>query len=690
MKIHTTQNLNSLVQNQQSTNRVSAEEFRLKNYSEQLQVPGLSAVMRNQGDNISFEGKKKVSAEDAKKIIKASKKFIGDIKKEPKPEVKRGDRFLNGSFFNWVLSKSKFEPVIQAGLAAVVCMILRPLTIMSLPSKEGSQDNAYAASHSFASGLAGLLLTTPLTLPFKHGADYAKKELLKDMSAKTLKRLNPHIDLKSIVDKNGKRIQDMDLWKDIDGNKFSEDIKGVAMLPEFRQLADVSTKTFETILGIKDVDWLAHKGKSFNEVKLKNGKSLYESIKMDRLGIVVEEEGFERTQILLKDLDHEYLEKLIKDSSENNWGKLDINSVYADKEKNIVKDFRKWKSKDGKAWKLDLDQIFVSSELETAEYRPRRTGAKRYDKKEKEYKFVSYQNNASKEDALGTKIDNAMVEAGLANEGQMKLLTWLPDLAFRIPIAVTTIALIPWSLKNIFHIDKVPKKQDTNLNQNSITVKNEELLKNEKEQSVSFKGGKKNPKQASWFVKWLGKHYGQKIMESEAIHKHSGKLANLPGDLTAHMATLGSFITSSVYVQQTLNKKDLDTDKRRTLAINQILCFFIPTALGYYVNNKINNWVKNKEYRYTGLQRYKQAMAKAEGKPYTAEQLKVISEKTKGIKAFASLLVFTAIYRYISPVAITPVANMIGAKVNAKPKEKTNKTEFKSNYINDKESKHVA
>ena len=44
MKIHTTQNLNSLVQhNQQTTNNVSSKDFRIKNYSEQMLMPKVAA-----------------------------------------------------------------------------------------------------------------------------------------------------------------------------------------------------------------------------------------------------------------------------------------------------------------------------------------------------------------------------------------------------------------------------------------------------------------------------------------------------------------------------------------------------------------------------------------------------------------------------------------------------------------------
>ena len=668
MKIHTTQNLNSLVQNNQlTTNNVSSKDFRLKNYSEQMLMPKLSAESADvYSSSISFRGlfgKKKSILKDAKKIISMRKKKVGDIKQDPQPEKKKGDKFLTGSLFDKMLKLSNFGPITQAVLAALVCTILRPATIMVMPDKNGKANNKYAAAHSISSGIAGFVLTTPLTYPFKQGGKYAQSNLIKNMKPEVLKRLFPQIDIKSITDATGKRL-DMKLWKDIEGNRFSDNNKLVDMLPKFRHLADVSEYTFDKILGIKDVDWAAYKGKSFNDVVLKDGRKLYDVINPNRLGIVVKEEGFGKAQFLLRDLNYEYLQKLVKDA-DGNWNKLDVDSVYADAEHKIVKDFREWKDIKGNPWKLDLNEVRVSSEFETADYRPRRTGEKRFDKKDKEYKFYSFQDN-EKDGRLGTKITEEMVDADLANEGQMKLIEWLPDLAFRIPIAATTIAMIPYVLKKVFNLEKHKKAEpeaNTIKNTSPEPAKQEVVKPAAATVQPTFKGKAKEP---SKFVKWLGETFGAWVIKNPTIHKYSGKLSLLQGKLTAHMSTVGSLITSSVYVQQTLSKKDLDSDKRTTLAINQILCFIVPTILAYTADAKLDKFVKNNEYRYTGLNKQKRFLAEAKGKPYTEEQLKVLSDKTKGIRVLASLLIFTTIYRYVSPVLITPIANKIGDWYNEK------------------------
>jgi hypothetical protein len=386
---------------------------------------------------------------------------------------------------------------------------------------------------------------------------------------------------------------------------------------------------------------------------------------MKNIGIVVNEEGINEAQILLRDLDKEYLTNLVKDSKGNNWGKLNVKSVYDESGK--VKDFREWKDIDGNQWKLDLDTAYVSSPLETADYRPRITGKKRFDAKEGVYKFTTYQKNGV-DGKLGTEITSPMVEAEARNEGHTKLLTWLPDLAFRIPIAATTIALIPWILKSIFHIEKSKKNKNPEKIAEQQAPKAEEQVKPEaKANAVNFKGNGSGRK-ASWFARKFGEWYGKPLLESEGVAKLSDRLAKLPGNITQHMATLGSLITSSVYVERTLTNKDLDVERRRTLAINQILCFFIPTIAAYTVDSLIKGWTKSKEYRYSGLQEQKKALAEYEGKAVKGLS-KDLGKSLKGVRILASLATFTLIYRYATPVIITPIANWLGDKLNAKKAE---------------------
>ena len=669
MNIHTTtQDLKSLVHINQlsSTNNVSSKEFRIKSYSEQMLMPKLAAEKADSFDSsISFKAK---NLRDGKKIINAVKKGVGEIKKDPNPEVQRGDKLIEHPLFNWVLSKYEFEPVIQAAAAALICMALRPATIMALPSKgKSKEDNTYAASHSIASGMMGLVSAMLLTAPFKAGGNYVTNVMRKNFKKEVLERLYPQLNIESIWQDQAKGIRKpIEEWLNKDGKKFVDNITNIQFLPKFKQMADVSDLTFSKVMKL-DVDWASQKGKSFNDVVLKDGTKLYDKIDMSKLGVVVHENGYGDAQILLQDIDREYLESIIKDSrslKDSNWGRLDINSVF-NKDNEII-DFRKWKDLDGNQWNLDLDSMYVSSPIEEISRRPRISGKKRYDEKSGEYKHITYQNNGI-DGKLGTELNEELVKAAVKNESQIKLLTWGPDILTRVPVAAATIALIPLTLKNVFGLEKSKKKNEQVAEANNI-VSDKPAEHDVKSEKVSFKG-KKDPEKVNWFIKQFGKYYGKPIIESSKIANLSERLNRLPGKLTEHMMTLGSLITSSVYMTRTLHNKDLDPERKKTLAINQGLCFFIPTAAAYTVNHFLDEKIKNFEYRVSNKMQYAQDLAKFGGKevPDFARNMKNV----KGIRILSSIGIFALTYRYITPVLVTPFANWLGNRLNSKKAEKT-------------------
>ena len=174
-----------------------------------------------------------------------------------------------------------------------------------------------------------------------------------------------------------------------------------------------------------------------------------------------------------------------------------------------------------------------------------------------------------------------------------------------------------------------------------------------------------NPNFRSKFWDKVGKVYGEKyankMLDQEWIHTLSGKLAGASKWMTQHMATLGSVLTSSVYFYQTVTNKNLEPDKRTTLGINQIGCCLIPSVCAYAVDYKLKDFNKNIEYRYSGLKR--QQMALGQLSPEKCEQLtKSLGTKLKCFGALMGLLTFTTIYRFITPVGITPLANWAGDK----------------------------
>lgn len=710
MKIHTTQNLNSLVQhNQQTTNNVSSKDFRIKNYSEQMLMPKVAAEKSDYfNSSISFGSGKKPTIKNAKKIIDTCAKKVGDIKKDPNPEIKRGDKIIESPLFNWILSKYEYEPVIQAAAAALICMALRPATIMALPSKgKSKEDNTYAASHSFASGIMGLVSAILITAPFKQGGNYVTNVMRKNFKTEVLERLYPQLDINSIwLDKakgirreifskyeDGKKV--VQGWKNKDGRDFIDNINDIQFLPKFKQLSDVSELTYSKILKL-DVDWASQKGESFNDVVLKDGSKLYDKLDFSRVGIVVKEKGHRDAQILLQDIDKGYLEEIIKDAKDikdSHWENLDIKSVY--NASGDIKDFREWKTLDGKQWKLDLDKAYISSEIEEISRLPRISGKKRFDPKNVEYKHIVYQNNGI-DGKLGTELDEKLVEAAVKNESQMKLLTWGPDILTRVPVAAATIALIPITLKKVFGLEKSKKKKEQKISSDKTeNIKSTELKNDNK---VSFKGNAKDSEKVNWFIKQFGKFYGKPIIESEWIANVSEKLNRLPGKLTEHMMTLGSMITSSVYMTRTMQNKDLDPERKKTLAINQGLCFLIPTMAAYTVNRFLDKHIKEFEYRVSNKMQHARDMAKFKGEkiPKFAQNMKNV----KGIRILSSIGIFSLTYRYVTPVLVTPFANWLGDKLNKRKLAKAQEIALNSEneqaakevsiVPEDKESKQVA
>lgn len=183
----------------------------------------------------------------------------------------------------------------------------------------------------------------------------------------------------------------------------------------------------------------------------------------------------------------------------------------------------------------------------------------------------------------------------------------------------------------------------------------------------AFKG--KGEKEAGKITKWLADKYGRAMLNSSGIRKSSKWLSKVPGDATQHLQVAGSFITSSAYVMSTLKNKNFDKENANTLAINQTACFVVPTAGGYTVNALIAEINKQLEYKYSAIQERKLATSKMTALEKEAA-VKKLSQRLKGFRTLMGIVTFAMMYRYISPVLVTPLSNKLGRKLNAKIKEK--------------------
>lgn len=679
MNIHTTQNLISKAR-KQSTDNVTIPEIRL-NYSEQMRKQNLLDQPDSFKGEVSFKGKKEI----VKKIVDNSRKAAD---KETTKE-----KFLKSRFLDKLLNIMNHEVLVQALISAVVCVAMRPLTIMAIPTKKSKQDNMYASAHSVSSGLVGIVSSLLIATPFSKGIKYAQKTYLKDMSENLLKRKYPNLNIESIWADTAKTIRKpVSEWKDILGNKFSKEYKDVMKVARPKHISEISEATLKEFGA--NVDTKAMQGKPISEWTDRNGKKLHFELK--DMFITVKEDGMGGSLKNNKDTNFFSLAHIDKDFLKEIMPNLDVKSIEKDG-KRLHTDM--WKNVDGTPFKLDMDIIHLSSYRETAHSTPLYTGRKRIEIKgdKKTEKYIAYQNNVKLEDStkvpekLGSAVEQSYLIADKINGISNKTFGWLPDILTRIPVAAGTIYLIPFILKNVFHIEKSKKHEDKQENAIKTEANNCPPETENKPAQVAFKGGKKESALGRWISKFYGKHYGKKVMNSEKIQNVSEKLAKIPGEMTEHMATLGSILTSATYMYKTLNNKDLDSDKRKTLAINQGLCCIIPTIGAYTVSKLLSKFKKNMEFDYCGKKEQQIALGQI-----SKEEAKVLKEtfgdKLKGFNALTSLITFTLIYRYLTPVLITPVANWIGRKLNGEdekeqqkiadnqPKAKTVEMQIKNEY----------
>ena len=164
--------------------------------------------------------------------------------------------------------------------------------------------------------------------------------------------------------------------------------------------------------------------------------------------------------------------------------------------------------------------------------------------------------------------------------------------------------------------------------------------------------------------------YGKWILQSERIHKFSKWMYSKDTtNATKHFAVVGSLATSSAYAYNTLKSKKLEKKNSRTLAVNQALNFLVPTVLGYTLDSLIAGHTKEVEYKFAA--KLQKALHCSHLTPEEYDKaLERATKQIKGVRTLASIATFTLLYRYLAPVAITPLANKIGESIGKKQEEK--------------------
>jgi len=165
------------------------------------------------------------------------------------------------------------------------------------------------------------------------------------------------------------------------------------------------------------------------------------------------------------------------------------------------------------------------------------------------------------------------------------------------------------------------------------------------------------------------------------------------GRIVDHMQAIGSYVISGMYMLQTIRNKDMDEDRRRTLAINQGLTLVASTAIAYFVSERlVEPWNKHVSMKYAAnkrgisveqlekeIEKHRAKIKKiyTEKHPEDVEFKKFkkpnlihfveeglkndsLAKKLKGLDVLKSLIIFGSVYRFFGPVAVTPVATWIG------------------------------
>lgn len=239
----------------------------------------------------------------------------------------------------------------------------------------------------------------------------------------------------------------------------------------------------------------------------------------------------------------------------------------------------------------------------------------------------------TKDGLKGKKVDIATKYINLGTE-----------LAFAIPQACLTVALVPVMLKKVFGLEKGKSKKVA------------EQPQQQTDKKVSFSGAQADGKKVGVIKNLLSKGIAA-VMNNKHAQKLFDKTAKSDANIVQHLSAAKGVLISGMYAYRTLTNDKLDPERKRTLAINQIAVSAVSTILGYTfsvgANKKIDKFAE--KFMAANLN--------------TVKDVHKMNSLIGGIKAASSLMIFSTVYRYLSPVLVTPIANKIGAAINAKHAE---------------------
>ena len=143
------------------------------------------------------------------------------------------------------------------------------------------------------------------------------------------------------------------------------------------------------------------------------------------------------------------------------------------------------------------------------------------------------------------------------------------------------------------------------------------------------------------------------VMNSKTMGKMADKSANID-NMAAHMSTAGSCVTTAVYANRTLNNENLDKKRAKTLALNQIMVTGVSTFGAYKINKKLDKFSQSLGYKFR----------------VANQGSKNLEKRMQGFNIAKQLLIFAAMYRYVAPVIVTPIASKLGKWIENKQEAK--------------------
>lgn len=153
-----------------------------------------------------------------------------------------------------------------------------------------------------------------------------------------------------------------------------------------------------------------------------------------------------------------------------------------------------------------------------------------------------------------------------------------------------------------------------------------------------------------WLTDKMALFIGKEILSTDTMAKIIKKTEK--SKMVAHISCATSLIISGLYMHQTLKNKKLDNKKKVTLAINQGSVAVLSAFMGYTIDSYINKAID--KYRIP-----EKFIAANASNPK-------IGKYVDGIRCAIPLIVFGTVYRFLTPVLVTPIANWLGDKVTKK------------------------